>query len=411
MNLRVSLLHCRYGAHLSKEQAADLIAPHPRTLELVYSWLTHHGVPSSSVSTTHGGTTLTLNGVSVVQANALLGTSYQLYRHVETNETTVRTVSYAVPAELHELVETVAPTTFFPSPRHPPRKRSSGAAAGLANSTLREHVTRIAGPNEDNAMPSILRRLYATFAYTPTRMENMLGIIGIRDEYPSEDDLTSFMHMFRSDGTDASYTPEEINGGEYDPDHPSVNINSDVQYATAMAYPTRLVFYSTGRGPEGTTDYLISWLRFILSQPTQNVPQTISMSYNVVENIVPPQYAAFVCRLFGVLGVRGVSVLFSSGDDGVGRGGCVTEDGGVQFLPSFPASCTCGVFSRLGMPRCGSLTIVPCLCRSLGHCRRRNDGLHSRDRSESLRRRLLEHFSTPQLPVTGRAPLPSASRR
>ena len=63
MYLRVPLLRCRYGAHLSKEDVAKLVAPHPDTLELVHSWLVHHGVPSSSVSTSHGSGWLTLNSV------------------------------------------------------------------------------------------------------------------------------------------------------------------------------------------------------------------------------------------------------------------------------------------------------------------------------------------------------------
>jgi tripeptidyl-peptidase-1 len=395
MNSRVSLLQCRYGAYLSKEEVADLVAPHPGTLELVHSWLTHHGVPSSSVSVTHGGTTLTLDGVSVVQANALLGTTYQLYRHVKTNETTVRTVSYALPAELHGLVETVAPTTFFPSPRtqwQPPRKPSGGAAAGLAKPAMREPATMLSSRDEEgDGTPSFLRWLYSTSAYIPAATDqNVLGIIGIRNEYPSPVDLAAFMSRYRSNGADATYTVEHVNGGGYDPNHPSAEANVDIQYTTAMAYPTPLVFYSTGRGPEGTSDYLISWFRFILDQP--NAPQTISMSYSVFENIVPNRYATFVCNLFGILGLRGVSVLFASGDDGVGRGDCVTQYGYVQFMPRFPATCTCGVFSRLGRRRCGSLTTAPCFRRSLGHCRRRNDEPHSRGRSESLRRRLLEHL-------------------
>ncbi len=39
---RDPLLRCRYGAHLSKEQVAELVAPHPETLELVNSWLELH---------------------------------------------------------------------------------------------------------------------------------------------------------------------------------------------------------------------------------------------------------------------------------------------------------------------------------------------------------------------------------
>ena len=45
--------------------------------------------------------------------------------------------------------------------------------------------------------------------------------------------------------------------------------------------------------------------------------------------------------MFAQLGARGASIMFSSGDDGVGGGECLTNDGTnrVQFQPNFPASC------------------------------------------------------------------------
>ncbi len=55
------------------------------------------------------------------------------------------------------------------------------------------------------------------------------------------------------------------------------------------------------------------------------------------------------CRPNGsLLGARGTSILFSSGDGGVGDGDsdprtqtCITNDGKnrTRFMPSFPASC------------------------------------------------------------------------
>lgn len=46
------------------------------------------------------------------------------------------------------------------------------------------------------------------------------------------------------------------------------------------------------------------------------------------------------CSLFAQLGARGVSVLVSSGDTGVGSA-CQTNDGTntTRFMPVFPASC------------------------------------------------------------------------
>lgn len=36
--------HERYGAHLSKEEVEELVAPHPESLEAVNEWLASHGI-------------------------------------------------------------------------------------------------------------------------------------------------------------------------------------------------------------------------------------------------------------------------------------------------------------------------------------------------------------------------------
>jgi len=90
LNIHVHILTrklcCRYGTYLSKEQVAELVAPHLDTLELVVFWHAHHEVPSSAVSITHGGSWLTIYKLSLTQANAILDASYQFFCHTETNE-------------------------------------------------------------------------------------------------------------------------------------------------------------------------------------------------------------------------------------------------------------------------------------------------------------------------------------
>ncbi|KAH8991233.1 subtilisin-like protein [Lactarius akahatsu] len=323
-------------------EVADLVAPRPETLELVNSWLEHHGISSSSISMTHGGNTLKLKGVSVTQANTLIGASYQLYRHVERGEVIVRTVGYSLPTALHLHVLTVAPTTSFVSSRtqwQTPRIRSSGKTGGLAKLALGEPATTLSSRKKVNYVtPPFLRWLYDTVAYTPNAMgENVLGVVGFLGHYPSSADLWAFMRKYR-DADDATYyRVVEINGGGYDPTRPHEEANVDIQYAEAMAYPTPHIFYSTGRGPEGTDDWYIAWLEYILDQ--QNIPQTISISYGLEERYTSREYAFYVCDMFATLGALGVSVLLSSGNDGIGKGTCVNNNGMVRFLPRFPATC------------------------------------------------------------------------
>lgn len=78
------------------------------------------------------------------------------------------------------------------------------------------------------------------------------------------------------------------------------------------------------------------------------LPQSISTSYGEDEQTVPYSYATRVCAGMAALGARGVSVIFASGDGGVGDGipdpsfqQCHSNDGRniTKFLPSFPASC------------------------------------------------------------------------
>ncbi|KAH9019197.1 subtilisin-like protein [Lactarius hengduanensis] len=300
------LLRYRYGMHLSREQVADIVAPHPYTVQLVHSWLEHHRVTSSSVSVTHGGSFLTVTAVSVSQANDLLGASYQLYTHTKTNETIVRTLGYSLPVVLHGHVQTVAPTTFFSSPVaqwQTPHKRSGVTAVRPGKSPSRRD-------DYDVTMP-FLRLLYSTVAYVPSAMvRNKVGVTGYKEQYPSPADLSSYMLKYRPDGIDATYVVESVNGGEYHPNNPGIEANH-------KGFPERRFF--------------LCLVSAVLSQ--QNVPQTITTSYGNFENVYPKGYAIQVCYLFAQLGTRGVSVLFASGDDGVGRGDC------TRFTPMFPATC------------------------------------------------------------------------
>ncbi|KAH9071521.1 subtilisin-like protein [Lactarius deliciosus] len=326
--------HPRYGMHLSREQVADIVAPHPDTVQLVHSWLEHHRVISSSVSVTHGGSFLTVTGVSVSQANDLLGASYQLYTHTKKNETIVRTLGYSLPVVLHGHVQTVAPTTFFSSPltQWPtPPKRSGVAAARPEKSPSGEPVTMPLNRRITNVTPAFLRWLYSTFAYVPSAMDrNVVGVTGLREEYPSPADLTSYMRKYRPDGVDATYTVTLANGGGYYPNNPGTEANADLQLTEGMTYPTPHIFYSIGTASNG--EIYLAWLLAILSQ--QNVPQTITTSYGANEKLYPIDYAFQVCLLFAQLGARGTSVLFASGDHGVGEGDCT-----ARFTPFFPATC------------------------------------------------------------------------
>ncbi|KAH9170386.1 subtilisin-like protein [Lactarius sanguifluus] len=272
----------RQGAYLSREKVAELVAPPSDVLELTNAWLEHYGVHPSSISTKHGGSWLTLTGVPVFRANELLRASYQLYQHIGTNDTILRTLSHGLPVALVEQ-QNVAPTTHF----------------GFSRTLRQEPLTRRSGVTmEQTKVPG------------GDPGTNVLGVAGYLGDYPSPDDLRQFMNQYRSDATSATYGVVQIKGG--------------------------------GTGSSDTQgDGFINWLDFVLG--LWIVPPTISTPYSMPEYTIPLDYATYVCSLFARLGVRGVSVLFSSGNDGVGHGDCLSRDSSgnsrVRFLPTFPSTC------------------------------------------------------------------------
>jgi tripeptidyl-peptidase I len=227
----------RYGAHLSKDQVAELVAPHPHTLELVISWLTHHSVHTSSVSITHGGGWLTVSKVPLAQANALLGASYQLYRHIKTNETVIRTIGYALPTALHEHIQTVAPTTYFSSPRTLLQnlRLAPNSPTLLKGASEPFHMAAAVTPDSsappqssDIVTPTVLRRLYGTEKYEPQSPgKNKLGIVGYLQQFASQSDLTAFMRRFRPDADpeQATLSVVTVNGGINDQNHPTAEVS------------------------------------------------------------------------------------------------------------------------------------------------------------------------------------------
>ena len=371
---------CRYGKYLSREQTAELVAPDSETLENVTSWLKDSGIPSSSISTLQTGNWLKVINVPVYQANKLLEASYQHYRHTETNDTILRTMSYALPEALQDLVQTVAPTTYFHSPRtlrelsrlHPSAVEAVDAPRGV--------VTARQNNNNGSVTPLYLRELYNTVNYVPNATEtNVVGIAGFLGLYPRKDDIDPFMEKFRPDAVGIRFSVVQINGGGYSTGEPSTEGDVNMEYSLAMTYPIDHVFYSTGGEPPFQPDSstptqnnepYLEFLSYLLEGP--NIPQTITSGYADNEQTVPMDYAITVCNLFAQVAARGTSVVVDSGYYGVGRGNCDANDGSgkVRFQAQFPATCEFESFVHSYPVQVAHRIAV--FCRSLCYQRWRN---------------------------------------
>jgi tripeptidyl-peptidase I len=179
---------------------------------------------------------LTIYNVPLTKANTLLGAEYQFYRHTETNECVIRTISYGLPAALHEHVQTVAPTTYFGALRAL-RKTSKLVLNGpkLPNGDLElqdASATFVPGtpvpPSCSSVItPTCLRMLYNTLTYLPqAASKNKLGVTGYLREFASQPDLTNFLTRFRSDAVPAQFSVVTVNGGINNDSHPGIEVRS-----------------------------------------------------------------------------------------------------------------------------------------------------------------------------------------
>ncbi|KAH9923964.1 subtilisin-like protein [Epithele typhae] len=348
--------HSRYGQHLSMEQVHELVAPHRDTVDLVEAWLAAHDLDSDSAQRSPAGEWITIR-VSVAQAEMMLGNEYNIFRHGESEEYVIRAMNYSLPASLFGHVDLVAPTTYFGTMKsmratshinlNAPTINSDVNVASLLASA--SSLATVSSGCSSTITPTCLRALYNTASYVPQATDrNTLGVVGYLNEFANRVDLQTFFSRFRSDAVGSTFTTVLVNGGGDDQSTPGVEANLDIQYTEGISFPTPNIYYSTGGSPRFTPDgntptntnepYL-DWLNFILA--SGKIPQTFTTSYGDDEQTVPEDYALQVCGLFARLGARGSSVMFSSGDNGVGGGNCLSNDGTKtkKFLPNFPASC------------------------------------------------------------------------
>ncbi|OBT86231.1 hypothetical protein VE02_05857 [Pseudogymnoascus sp. 03VT05] len=352
--------HPKYGQHLTGAELKYMLKPRGDSTESVMTWLASANVPATEIK--NDGEWINFRA-TVAQAEELLSTKFYVYKHNEDNKEMIRTLEYSLPSSVAPHVLTIQPTTRFSrmmaqrSTIHDISAMNAVFGVAATNNKAPAIPTTELDVKACNASitPACLRALYNVGDYQADPKGNSLfGVAGYLKEYAKINDLNNFIAKyapyakgttFNSVGVNGPANPQNTTGDD-------VEANLDIQYAVSMSYNIPVTYYSTeGLGelvpdldqPDkatGQNEPYLDFITYLLSLPKNKLPQTITTSYGENEQSVPPKYAKKVCCMFGELGLRGVSVLFSSGDTGVGSA-CQTNDGKntTRFLPIFPAAC------------------------------------------------------------------------
>ncbi|KAG6828490.1 hypothetical protein H0H92_007805 [Tricholoma furcatifolium] len=363
--------HERYGAHLSKEETEALVTPHQDSIDAVNEWLALHGIQEDDLVRSPAKDWVTIT-IPVSLAETLLNTltkrqKYSVWEHTSGDQL-IRTTSYSVPENVWDHIDVVQPTTMFGR-----FKRDKSTVVRLdetveeasqrvqdLTATITDATTGAVVDARCNATITIscLQQLYNAVGFVPTAKNNSIGITGYLQQYANLHDLQLFYADERPDALHSSFKFVSVNGGINNQSAAAAGDEADldVQFAFGLSHPIPATFYSTAGSPPFKPDVLsptntnepyTEWLDFVLSQ--DHLPLVISTSYGDNEQTVPESFANRACRGFAQLGARGVSLMFSSGDDGVGDNDpdpatqqCFSNDGTNRtvFIPSFPASVT-----------------------------------------------------------------------
>jgi tripeptidyl-peptidase I len=179
--------------------------------------------------------------------------------------------------------------------------------------------------------------------YTPQSAgKNKVDLNDFLAESNNRSDVKLFLDQYRPEASAAAYEfkVEVIANGNNEQGQENATElangkdlegNLDAETILGIAWPTPLTAFTTGgelpfivdlNTPTDTNEPYLTWQQYVLAQ--SDLPQVISTSYDGDEQTVPLSYATSVCNGFAQLGARGISVLFASGDGGVGDEGYVS---------------------------------------------------------------------------------------
>ncbi|KAF3401971.1 Tripeptidyl-peptidase sed2 [Penicillium rolfsii] len=341
--------HPNYGQHFrTHDEMKRMLQPDASSVDAVTEWLKEAGITDIQ----QDADWMTFQ-TTVEKANDLLEANFQYYVNRYKQVERLRTLEYSIPHSLIPHVNLVTPTTRF-GQLHPNRITLHGKAKA-ADENFRKAVQSASTDCNSAITPQCLKDLYKIGDYQASDSNgNKVAFASYLEQYARYSDLALFEQNIATYAQGQNFTVIEYHGGLNDQSSraDSSEANLDLQYIVGVSAPVPVTEFSTGgRAPlvpdldqpdpnNNNNEPYLDFLQNVVKMEDKDLPQVISTSYGEDEQSVPASYARSVCNLFAQLGSRGVSVIFSSGDSGVGAA-CQTNDGKntTHFPPQFPAAC------------------------------------------------------------------------
>lgn len=301
----------KYGKFLSRQEVANLTSNAAGT-EHVSKFLNQNGV--RIVKSTPHGEFITASA-PISQWERLFATTFYTFAQSGAKKPVTRAHHYSIPAEIEEYVSAVFNTVQLP-PRLPSKKALTRKSAGKTSSMT----------------PALLNSYYE-IASNKGNVKASQAVFESLGQYYSPSDLALFEKTY---GIPSEEVFADVGGFVSDSEcvddaNNCVEANLDVQYLIAVSQVTPTTYWY-----EDATDSFLAWIQAVAA--SDSPPLVNSISYGAIENELPKSVANAFNTEAMKLGVQGVTIVVSSGDDGVANFQARTNPKKCGYNPSFPAS-------------------------------------------------------------------------
>jgi tripeptidyl-peptidase-1 len=317
--------HQNYGNYLSQDEVTKVIAISEDHLNAVIGWLS---VPSAEIDIGVHRDLIKVN-LYVSDVENLFKT--KLHRFASKANTSLKIIRaaerYSLPANIQDRVEIVENLLRFPQPR----KRVIPARNKTGDASFPKGYDCGGSCRDDFVTPAVLKDRYKLGEPLKSGMGSM-AVAEFQGIYWSSTNLDIFnkacgvnASVDTQDGRNEPRICDSRTQGEL-----CTEALLDIEYIRAVtgSIPLTDVF--------SVTYSLLSWAKTLEDMKDGVIPLVNSVSYGNDEVQQTSTQYMYSCNTeFQKLAVRGISILFASGDQGVwGRTGPIS----TRYHPDFPAS-------------------------------------------------------------------------
>jgi len=304
-----------YGKWLSKEEVDAMLAPPASAVASVERVLESYGICLQQCETSANSDVIRCS-TTVAAAEALLDTEFHHWMHAEQPEVQVMRAAakhYTLPAEVAAVVDLVSPTLRFPSLGFATLPATSNNTEPLIINT-----------------PKSLRKLYSVGDVEGSAPSNKLACTAFLKQHFKVKDLNEFWSLYypKAKGRTIKVIGDDSGLGA------GVEASLDIEYITAMGGGIEAEFWTyNGTAPDNKqNEPFLDWILQVGNTSDAEVPLVFSTSYGEPEDSVTMAYMNRIESEFKKTGVRGITLLFASGDSGVG-GKCTNN----RLVGNWPA--------------------------------------------------------------------------